>query len=267
VCSILTVKTRPGELVELFPALLDPEGVDGLGAELRVHGYLKKELAPVIFSDGDGTLQVRKKYFSLCPDWAKRWPFEFETYNARLSRPKRNKDSSSQNSLFSDERSEPIVNENILSVPSFRDPFRRGQTCLVPLTGAVESCYFGESAGHVVRFTLADESLIFAAGLWNDWVNIATGEVIPTFTLLTDDPDPIVFRNGHDRGLVVLNSEAWKQWLLERKMSGQDRLSFVRKNRIEPAWVARAERALKNGWQKRAPSPSDISQMKVWSGS
>lgn len=264
-CSILTVKTRPGELRDIFAGLGDPEGIDATGAELRVHGYLKKEWAPVVFMDSNSNVVVRKKFFSLCPDWAKQWPFEFETYNARLTRPKKTKSPHSGRWEIQRDSEGQVCLESIIEVPSFRRAFSAGQTCLVPLSGAVESCYFGESAGKIVRFEADSGGLVFAAGLWNDWFNPVTGEFIPTFTLLTDDPDPTVFAHGHDRGIVAIDSGSFGAWLNE-SMQPRNRLEFLHSQRIIPKWKVAIEREMKAGWQKRAPSADEIKQMKVWNG-
>ncbi|MEN9530341.1 MAG: hypothetical protein RI932_2214 [Pseudomonadota bacterium] len=262
-CSIITVRTEPGELTNLFRSLRDNEGVDSSGLQLRVHGFLKKEQAPVILSDARGVAELHKKYFSLCPDWAKSWPFPFETYNARLSRPKRERNHrTGKSEVVLDREGNPVV-EEITHVPSFRSAFSRGQVCLVPVSGAVESCYFGESAGKIVRFSDKNKSLLFAAGLWNDWFNPQTGEFVPTFTLLTDDPDPQVFAHGHDRGIVILGEHDWETWL-RQKMTPAMRLEFLRTRRRQPEWMVEAERELKPGWQKRAPAAAEIDQIKVW---
>jgi putative SOS response-associated peptidase YedK len=263
-CSIITVSSKPNQFAQFFSKLIDPEGVDARGVETRAHGFLKKEQAPVIFLDSSGHPTVGSKYFSLCPPWAKTWPFEFETYNARMSRSKRVRDQMTGKMKELRLANGEPVEEYIYSVPSFRDAFNNGQTCLVPLSGAVESCYFGESAGHIVRFSPQNGPFIFALGLWNDWVNPESGEVIPTFTLLTDDPDEFVFRHGHDRGLIALDAMHWPEWLGSRRMSGKERFQFIRERRIQPVWRTEIERALKTGWLRKAPSSLEIGAMKVW---
>jgi putative SOS response-associated peptidase YedK len=252
VCSVVTLRTEAGDLTKHFEGLKDPDGIDSSALQLRIHGFLKKETAPVIIVDSQGESELRNKYFSLCPDWSKSWPFAFETYNARLSRPKRMKNSATgKNDFVFDSLGKPIV-EEITHVPSFRNAFNRGQVCLVPISGAVESCYFGASAGKVVRFSER-----------SDWFNPQTGEFIPTFTLLTDDPDPQVFAHGHDRGIIILDVGDWELWLKQR-MTGTERLNFLRKRRIQPDWSVEVERELKAGWEKRAPSIDEIEQTKVW---
>jgi putative SOS response-associated peptidase YedK len=263
-CSIITVSSQPGQLGRYFRDLQDPEGLDSRGVEVRAHGFLKKETSPVVLSHGGGRPIAVSKFFSLCPHWSKAWPFEFETYNARLSRPKKVRDKSSGQMRFVTDPNGAISQEYIYSVPSFRDAFNSGRTCLVPVSGAVESCYFGESAGHIVRFSPQNDSLLFALGLWNDWVNPESGEVFPTFTLLTDDPDEYVFRHGHDRGIIIIDPARWSDWLGQSRMSGLERFRFIRQNRVQPMWRTEIERPLKQGWMRRAPTTDEIESVRVW---
>jgi putative SOS response-associated peptidase YedK len=263
-CSVVTLTSAPGDFRRFFADLDDPDGEDLAGFELRAHGYLKNEKIPVLFVSSEGKVRLEQKYFSLCPSWSKQWPFQFETYNARLSRPKKIKDPYSGKWTTSNSSDGKAIEEFIYSVPSFRDAFNSGQTCLVPISGAVESCYFGESAGHIVRFCPQDENIIFAIGLWNDWVDPGSGEVIPTFTLLTDAPDPYVFSHGHDRGIVILDSRDWQDWLDGKKFSGRKRLEFIRERRVRPSWRVEVERSLKPGWQKKAPTQAEILEIPVW---
>lgn len=263
-CSVITVNTKAGDLRRRLPELFDPQGYDNQGISLRSHGFLKKESAPVVFLNADKKITVEYKFFSLCPSWSKQWPFPFETYNARLSRPKKNKDPITGEWKNVLDVNGHIIEEYIYSVPSFRDAINTGQTCLVPISGAVESCYFGLSAGHVVRFCPKDDSVMFALGIWNDWINPISGEIVPTFTLLTDAPDPFVFRHGHDRGVIAVDPAVWNEWLDGRTMNGRQRLLFAREKRILPQWRCETERELKSGWQRRAPSQSEIDILPIW---
>lgn len=264
-CSIISLQSSPREIGQFFPELRDPAGCDAKGFDLRAHGFLKNERAPVVFADAAGRCVIEEKYFSLCPAWSKQWPFRFETYNARLSRPKRARVVGERNSQVVLDEKGNLVEEFIYSVPSFRDAFNSGQTCLVPITAAVESCYFGLSAGHIVRFSPREGSFLFALGLYNDWVDTISGEVIPTFTLLTDAPDAFVHSHGHDRGLIVIAQEEWRGWLADRRMSGIQRFKFARGKRIQPAWRCESERQMKAGWQRRAPTAAEIADISIWS--
>jgi hypothetical protein len=43
-----------------------------------------------------------------------------------------------------------------------------------------------------------------------------------------------------------------------------ERFKFLRSNRISLDWKAETDREMKKGWEKRAPSETEIATMKVW---
>ncbi|GEO07477.1 DUF159 family protein [Adhaeribacter aerolatus] len=62
------------------------------------------------------------------------------------------------------------------------------------------------------RFTLLSEDLFSFAGLWDEWVDKSTGEVLKTFTIITTEANELV-QEVHDRMPVILTSEAEELWL------------------------------------------------------
>lgn len=230
--------------------------------DLRVQGYLKTDKAPVIVFNGDG-FELKTMNWSLCPHWAKEYPFKPSTYNARLERPKRKKiDGKYQ--IVKDQQGKE-VSEYIFQVPSFRDAFNNGQTCLVPLTYAVESSYFGEMAGNIIRIGVEGDELFFVAGLFSDWLNKETGEVVETFTLLTDNPYQKFFEWGHDRSVFTLHPDSHHDWLT-KSFTGQERLRFLRDSRADMPWAVKVDREMKKGWEKRCPTKAEIEEIasSVW---
>lgn len=263
-CSIIALRTESAQFVRDFENVVLSKELNEGNLNIRCHGYLKNEWAPVISRNSSGQLSAQMKYFSLCPPWAKSWPFQFSTYNARMSRPKKNQQPLVEEPLFYDEpRLQEI--EWISEVPSFKEAFSRGQTCLVPISDAIESCYFGRQAGSVVRFSHAFENVFYALGIWNDWTDPISGEVFPTFALLTDNPDEFVFENGHDRGLILLHPSDWNRWLCQ-PMHSSDRIKFMRSQRVAPQWKVKVERPLKQGWQKHSPTPPELNRIEVFRG-
>jgi putative SOS response-associated peptidase YedK len=79
--------------------------------------------------------------------------------------------------------------------PTFRDAWRKGQRCIIPAMSFDEPCW--ETGKNVWwRFRRADGLPWGLAGLWNTWVDHATGEVIESYTMLTVNADdhPIMSR-------------------------------------------------------------------------
>lgn len=207
---------------------------------------MKTDEAPVIRQNEAGELEIKMMKFSLCPSWSKEFPTKFSTYNARMERENKGK------------------LERIYQAPTWKESFVKGQTCIVPLNAAVESSYFGLSAGKMIQFLREDGETYYVAGLWSTWINKETGETEDTFTLITDDPYEFFFLHGHDRSIFVINESAHLEWMKNKSMTAEQRFNFLRKNRISLKWTVETDREMKSGWEKKAPSKEEIAQIPVW---
>jgi putative SOS response-associated peptidase YedK len=215
--------------------------------EKRILGPSKKDKAPVIYSDGTGLI-IEEMFWSLTPPWSKEFPCKWNTYNARLSRVHKGQ------------------KQLIFDVPSFKDSFKKNQFCLVPIVGAIEASYWGEAAGHIIEFSIENETSFYGLGLWSEWLDKNTGEVLKSFSLLTDDPYAYFHRYGHDRSLVVSDPKTWAKLLHEKDRPIGKSWELIKKHRIDQAWIHRIDRRMKAGWEKRAPSPDEIKRLEtmVW---
>jgi putative SOS response-associated peptidase YedK len=244
-CAQFILKTHANELSKRLGIKISQPLKDW---DLRVRGFMKTELAPVVlFKDGEFVL--KEMAFSLCPSWSEVFPCKWSTYNARMERknPKNNKD------------------EFIYQVPTWRESFVSGKTCLVPLNAAIESSYFGSHAGNMIQLKVKDDDLFFVVGIWSEWVDKSTGEIKESFTLITDDPYPFFFECGHDRSVFVINHESVKTWLTNRSMTPVQRFEFLRQNRISLDWDVAVDRPMAKSWEKSRPSPEEVEAIKVWS--
>lgn len=109
--------------------------------------------------------------------------------------------------------------------PTFRDAWRTGQRCIIPAVSFDEPCW--ETGKNVWwRFRRVDGLPWGLAGLWNSWVDRATGEVVESYTMLTvnaDDhpimsrmhkPDPKLAPDQQDkRSVVAIEQRDLDQWL------------------------------------------------------
>lgn len=78
--------------------------------------------------------------------------------------------------------------EELAHKASYQQPWARGQRCVVPAWAFFEPCW--ESGRHVPwRFAQANGEPWGLAGLWNTWVDPASGEIVESFTLLTLNAD------------------------------------------------------------------------------
>lgn len=230
-----------------------PEVFDGDEFDVVVQGYKKTDRAPVVVLEG-GRRVLREMCFSLCPRWSREFPFRASTYNARMSRPRTQKGTGEPSR---DPKTGQPSMEYIFQMPTWKASFR-DRHCLVPISYAMESSYFGTHAGNMVRFSRRDGELLLGVGIWDRWIHRGTGECIDSFALLTDDPYEFFYDTGHDRSFLVISDAHWDTWLEGAFVSPEDAYGFVRENRISPDWKAEIERPMKKGWEKRAPGDDKI---------
>jgi putative SOS response-associated peptidase YedK len=226
-CAQFTIETRRRNLARQF-GLIDP------GDDAEINGrFLPYHTAPVVVRQ-DGRRVLRPMQFSLLPSWSKEKRVKFATHNARL--------------FSRDERSGREV--AVYEKPTWRGPFAR-RHCLVPVSGFIEPIYHGELAGNMVCFAPKDHGLLAAAGIWDEWTSRESGEIIDSFTILTDDPHPFVKSIGHDRTPIFLKPEAFETWLAAEG-SPADSAALLREMKAVLELEVSVDRPLKAGWEKRA---------------
>ena len=85
--------------------------------------------------------------------------------------------------------------EEITNKASYKLPWLRGQRCIIPALSFDEPCW--ETGKNVWwRFRRSDAAPWGLAGLWNEWTDKATGEIVQSYTMLTINADhhPIMAR-------------------------------------------------------------------------
>lgn len=113
--------------------------------------------------------------------------------------------------------------ETVAEKPLFRN-LLKSKRCLVPADGFFEWQKKGkEKVPH--RITLKSGELFTFAGLWDEWTNKETGEVLYTFSIITTEANELV-RPIHDRMPVILSPEAEELWLDEHERQ-EDLLSLL----------------------------------------
>ncbi len=115
--------------------------------------------------------------------------------------------------------------ETVATAPSFKGPWARGQRCLIPAQDYDEP-YWGTGKNIWWRFARRDGTAWALAGIWTHWTDPATGEVIPSYTMLTQNcdghpllglmhkPDPSLPADAQDKRTVIPIERAdWDTWL------------------------------------------------------
>ncbi len=246
-CAQFTLKSEANALSKKWGIRI-PQNFDSKNWDLRVRGFMKIDLAPVIYALNDKELSLKEMCYSLCPTWSAEFPFKWSTYNARMNRPSK----------------DPKKVEYIYQVPTWREAFAKGLTCLIPMNSAIESSYFGSHAGNMIHFSTKTKNEFYVVGLYSPWIDKNTGEIHETFTLITDDPYKFFFDCGHDRSVFVINENSVDQWLKDRTMKPQERYQFLKKNRINLDWNVAIDRPLAKGWEKRKPTIEEINSISIW---
>lgn len=159
------------------------------------------QLAPVIrvlAPNAPRTLSMAS--WGLVPSWAKETSIGSKMINAR--------------------------SETAAEKPSFRSSFK-SKRCLVPADGFFE--WKKQKTGKKQPCWIhAPDGLPFAfAGLWAHWEDSASGEVLESFTILTQDSTgPIA--EVHDRMPVVLPKDAYRVWLDPNERSVDTLVALLR---------------------------------------
>ncbi|NML86589.1 SOS response-associated peptidase [Polaromonas sp.] len=129
--------------------------------------------------------------FGLIPHWATDTTIARRTFNAR--------------------------SETVATKPSFRDAWRNGQRCIIPVEAFYEPDW---RSGRAVptRIIRADGEPMGIAGLWSWWKS-GKGELVHSFAMLTINADQhALMRDFHKPGdekrmVVILPSGAYDEWL------------------------------------------------------
>lgn len=132
--------------------------------------------------------------------------------------------------------------EGVAKAASYRQPWAQGQRCIIPAASFDEPCW--ETGKNVWwTFRRADGNPWGLAGLWSTWVDRETGEVVESYTMLTQNadehpimrrmhkPDPKLGPDQQDkRSVVAIESADVEQWLTG---SLDDAMDLIRLTPVE----------------------------------
>jgi len=116
--------------------------------------------------------------------------------------------------------------ETITEKPSFREAFK-SRRCIIPASGFYEWQKKGTGAKQPFYFYLNDKEVFGFAGLWEEWLDKQTGELLETCTIITTEANEVL-KPVHDRMPVILKAESYDEWL-DAKLKDTNRLQELLK--------------------------------------
>lgn len=135
-------------------------------------------------ADTAGHRHLVQLRWGLIPAWAKDRKIAYSTINARA--------------------------ETIATKPAFRAAFRQ-RRCLIPADGFYE--WKATASGKQPYYLILKDREPFAlAGLWEEWTDPETGEIIQTATIVVTSANALV-AEIHDRMPVILRPDDYATWL------------------------------------------------------
>ena len=115
--------------------------------------------------------------------------------------------------------------ERLASALTYRDAWSKGRRCIIPAESFDEP-YWGTGENVWWRFWRADGEPWALAGIWSEWTDPETGEVVPNYSMITQNcdanpllslmhkPDAKLAPDKQDkRAVVPLERGDWDQWL------------------------------------------------------
>ncbi|MCS6807350.1 MAG: SOS response-associated peptidase [Bacteroidota bacterium] len=191
-CGRYTMFAKPSDVQQRFRATMSAEVERKLSTPR--YNIAPTQEVPIITSREYGrTVEIAR--WGLIPSWSRDASLAYKLINARA--------------------------ETLHEKPSFKDAFRK-RRCLVVANGFYEwknlSDHTSTLLSHPppkkqpIYVQLKGGGLFGMAGLWEEWNNPATGDVVTTCTIITTQPNELI-ATVHHRMAVVLTPEGEDVWL------------------------------------------------------
>jgi putative SOS response-associated peptidase YedK len=181
-CGRFTSKAKPEEIEKEFkigklnPKIFEPR-----------YNIAPSQIIPAVL-ETKGERIVSGLKWGLIPSWAKDDSFASKTINARA--------------------------ETLAEKASFKNAFK-SRRCIIPASGFYEWAKKGASAKQPFYFYLKDKDVFGFAGLWEEWTDKESGELVETCTIITTEANELL-EPVHDRMPVILKPDDYDRWLDEK---------------------------------------------------
>jgi putative SOS response-associated peptidase YedK len=182
-CYHTTQKKSKKELAERFKVDVN-ESLD-ISGEL-FNGFTFP-YTPVISSKNKNKMALFQ--WGLIPNWSKEKSIQQYTLNAKI--------------------------ETLDEKPSFKNSIQ--QRCLIVADGFMEWQWLDKKGKTKQQYhiTLPNQDAFAFAGIWSEWVNPSTGEIINTYSMVTTEANPLMseIHNTKKRMPVILTPQNEQDWL------------------------------------------------------
>jgi putative SOS response-associated peptidase YedK len=158
---------------------------------------------PAICSGDPGKIRLLR--WGLVPSWVKTMDeaniIRFKTFNAR--------------------------SESLEEKPSFSASFK-SKRCIIPVKGFYEWQHVGKEKIPWYIYHSVNE-ILSMAGLYNEWVESKSGEILNTFTIVTSDANDLMaeIHNSAKRMPVILDKKDEKSWI-DVSLAQEDALKLLK---------------------------------------
>lgn len=105
--------------------------------------------------------------------------------------------------------------ETLTEKPSFRDAFKK-RRCIIPSSGFYEWQKSASGGKQPFYFYLKEKEVFGFAGLYEEWLDNQTGELLETCTIITTEANAVL-KPVHDRMPVILVATDYDEWLDEKQ--------------------------------------------------
>lgn len=221
-CAQFLIKTKLADLKKQFGISSD----FGSDWEENIDERVVPRRKGHVVVSGKSGREVKSMTYSLVPSWSKEPVVKFATYNARI--------------------------ETLAEKPTWKVPLRT-RRLLVPLTHFIEAVYTEAYAGNMIQFYEKNHALLAAAGIYDEWVDKQSGQILESFAIITDEPPPFVLSMGHDRCPIFLRESAWDEWLEPKEKDAKVLLNLLKSASVIPELAVAIDRPMAKGWEKRIP--------------
>jgi putative SOS response-associated peptidase YedK len=164
-----------------------PDSAPAINLPARWNGPPTEDFAIVRRNPNTGERALDRLRWGLVPWWSKEARLPYATFNAQ--------------------------GETIQDKPAFRDAWRRGQRCILPLDAFYEWQTIGAKQKQPYAVARRDGALLAIGGLW-ELTKLPDGTILRSFTIITTPPNGLL-EPFHNRMPLVLAPDDVAAWLGE----------------------------------------------------